>query len=701
MSLQLAAVRDLERLGEAVDVTQVVQIIQQNRKAIAETLFQSADVVLAPTDEAPREKIVAELIFLENYLLGRREFGDFLVGDKARCLRELDPTGSAQDHERRLRQERDAILRATEELFTTEQSLTLDSHLKKLHSPLTLVSSGRLNILFIGDCLGRELQCFLYPTCRSMGIDLNLTHLGGKTEFLVKKAVEEWPHEDYDLIFYSPFTHESVPEYSGIARKPFLLDGTVQEVAATAVKQAISIIEWLRNRFPAPAMFVHDSSFLVREADENSDASALKKAKQKFGGLLSRRVRYRARDTVNALMRQYLSAQAPSRRLHLLEESELTQTIGDENLRKFLAYGPDVHPTVLGFKLADLYGRIISAYLLRNKKVLVTDLDDTLWKGLIGEGSVIHLPERQLVLKDLRQKGLLLAVASKNDAANVKWDESLLRADDFVATRINWSPKAENIRSIAKELNLGTKEFIFLDDMPSERALVQGELPDVTVMDSTAETTWLTLRHLCGMSAGNTEMDRTQLYRERQRRNEFVQSHSTDRERHQAALKSLRLRVRLVNVSKKNAARVVELVNRTNQFNITGLRVTDKEILSRIGDPQRPVLCADVSDRFGENGLVSCALLQIRGDEVEIEALVLSCRVFGFGVETALVNAVKRYASTLRCRRVIARFVNTERNQPCRTFLPDHDFNQEGEFWCCELLSSCVDPDWLSVELHA
>jgi len=533
-----------------------------------------------------------------------------------------------------------------------------------------------------------------------MGIDLNLTHLGGKTEFLVKTAVEESQHPEYDLIFYSPFTHESAPEYSGISRKPFLSDAAIQDVAESAATRAIAITEWLRRRFPNPPFFIHDSSFLVREIAEDADSPVFKKAKQRVGELLSRRVREKARNMVNTRIRQYLSEQPDSRRLHLLEEYQLTQTVGEDNLRKFMMYGEDVHPTVLGVKLAELYGHIITAHSLQRKKVFVADLDNTLWEGVIGEGPVTHFGERQRILKRLREKGFVLAVCSKNDAANVKWTDSVLQEQDFAATRINWSPKTENIRSIATELNLGVKEFVFVDDMPSERALVQQELPDVTAMDSCEPGTWLVLDYVARMAANGHEMDRTRLYRERKHREEFLLSQSSDLANHRAALKSLELLARIGRVNGKTAARVAELVNRTNQFNINGARVTEAQVHSRIGDAERPVLCVDVKDRFGENGIVSCALLSAKGDELEIDALVLSCRVFGFGVETALVNAVKRLARARGARRVVAKFVSTERNRPCQSFLPDHQFERQGELWGCDRLVDCVDPDWLSVESH-
>jgi FkbH-like protein len=382
-----------------------------------------------------------------------------------------------------------------------------------------------------------------------------------------------------------------------------------------------------------------------------------------------------------------------------LDESQLVQSFGERHLARFLYYADDLHPSVLGQKLAHAYETAIAARSLAKKKVFVTDLDNTLWKGTIGDGAVEHFANRQKTLKRLRQKGFLLAISSKNEAENVLWTGAELSDEDFASKRINWLPKAGNIHSIATELNLNVREFVFIDDMPVERTLVEQGLPGITVLDGGLETTWATLDQLARLAVNPDDLDRTKLYREKKLRDDFLKEGSGEEQRHKESLKSLDLHARISHATEDNVGRVVELVNRTNQFNINGSRTTEAIVRERLGDPTRPVFCVELRDRFGDSGLVCCALVAIGSDEVEIESFVLSCRAFGFGIETALVNVIKAATHELGIGRIVAGFKATERNQACRNFLPEHNFvKRPDELWCCEDTESFEDPEWLTIE---
>jgi FkbH-like protein len=229
--------------------------------------------------------------------------------------------------------------------------------------------------------------------------------------------------------------------------------------------------------------------------------------------------------------------------------------------------------------------------------------------------------------------------------------------------------------------------------------LVERGLPGITVLDGSLDSTWATLDQLARLAVNRDGQDRTKLYREKKLRDDFLSESSDGERRHKESLKSLALHARVSDASNESIGRVVELINRTNQFNINGSRVTETMVRQRLGDPTRRVLCVEMRDRFGDSGLVCCALLAIGSDEVEIESFVLSCRAFGFGIETALFNVIKAASRDVGVGRIVARFKATERNQACRNFLPAHSFiRQSGELWCCNDAGPLKDPEWLTVE---
>lgn len=675
--------------------TELSRDLRLQRETIAKD-FSPPEAFLLVPGERLRERISGELFFLARHLAGDHAFGDFLLGEKARALQACNPQGDPHRAAELLRCERAALLATARRQLPKADIPALEAAHEELFRPLTTPPATRVRLLFIGDCLGREIQGFLYAICRRRGIETELVHLGGKTEFLIRQGVRDYQHRTYDAVFYSPVTHESIPEFSRVVTRPWSRRGVVRAAAQRAAAQAIAVAEWLREVFPAPPIFLHNTALLLRDF-EGRGYGAADRVRQWAKRVLTRPTRRAAAAVFDALLRDYLGAQGVTRNVHLLDERTLVTRVGEDQLRGVLYNVPDLHPSQLGRGLAPLYASAIAAVLLRPKKVIVSDLDNTLWEGTIGDGPVRQLPQRQQTLKALRDKGYLLAVSSKNDAANVRWDATVLREDDFVGLRINWEPKSGNIRSLASELNLKLKDFVFIDDSQVERALVQQAIPEITVLDAGDESAWESLDQVARMAPPTDGMDRTRMYQEGRSRSQYLAPAADDPERHHAALAGLGLSARIARAGPRVAARVAELVNRTNQFNLTNLRVTDALVRDRVTDPLRPVLCAEVKDRFGDCGLVAAVLLRIDDDVVQIEGFVLSCRVFGFGVETALMNAIKRLARATHRRRLVAHLVITPHNRPCHGMLPDHGFRPQGDHWCCDSFEHLEDPAWLAV----
>jgi exopolysaccharide biosynthesis WecB/TagA/CpsF family protein len=320
------------------------------------------------------------------------------------------------------------------------------------------------------------------------------------------------------------------------------------------------------------------------------------------------------------------------------------------------------------------------------RKLIVLDLDDTLWGGVVGEVGWPELKlgghdaegesfaEFQRRLKALSRRGVLLAIASKNDEAVAleaidRHPEMILKAEDFSARRINWGDKAQSIVEIARELNLGLGSVVFIDDSPVERSRVRAALPEVYVPDWPQDkllytSALLELRCLDVPHLGDEDRARVALYAvERQRKRALTRSAS-----HDEWLESLATRVRFSTLDAVNLPRAVELLNKTNQFNLRTRRLTASELRAWAGGPDREVWVVHVSDRFGDAGLVGIVGLEWGGATATLVDCVLSCRVMGRQVEEAMVWAAIHRAREGGARRVVAPFFPTPRNKPCFDF---------------------------------
>ena len=233
-----------------------------------------------------------------------------------------------------------------------------------------------------------------------------------------------------------------------------------------------------RRCYDAPC-YVHNTANVRRH-----DSSPRELAKV----WLTRRARRIARESINGRLAERIAAwRGCDGNVILLDETGLLDRYGETALGRLVYPNPIQHPGELGRLLADHYREILAAHAdLVGKKVIVCDLDNTLWKGEIGEGAVEHVVDIQGTLKELRRKGVLLAINSKNDPRNVRWDGAVLGEDDFVAAEINWDSKVTNMRRIQQGLNLKLKDFVFIDDRADQRELVREALPEVVVLDATS-----------------------------------------------------------------------------------------------------------------------------------------------------------------------------------------------------------------------
>ena len=294
---------------------------------------------------------------------------------------------------------------------------------------------------------------------------------------------------------------------------------------------------------------------------------------------------------------------------------------------------------------------------------------------------------------------MVLAICSKNDPANVHWRGSTLAENDFVHAAISWEPKVHGMKRIQAELNLKTKDFVFIDDRADELDLMRASYPDIVCLDATDPSTWRRLALWKELLDDDLEMDRTLMYQQREKRKEFVVDDVAGAKEKAELFAALELKVTIVPTRPADLKRVAELVNRTNQFNLQGSRTSFREVAAWNASPGWLLLTAQSADRFGDMGTTCVAIAQLQGDQMSVPVFVLSCRVFGYGVERAVLNHLKDVAAQKGIRRLTARHVRTPQNAPCEHFLADNGFQQDGEQWAFEVGSaSPANDEWLHVE---
>lgn len=335
--------------------------------------------------------------------------------------------------------------------------------------------------------------------------------------------------------------------------------------------------------------------------------------------------------------------------------------------------------------------RIINSLKSATKKVLVMDCDNTLWGGVVGEDGALGVQlgedapgnayaELQRYALKLRERGILLALVSKNDEADV-WEVfnrhpgMILKREHISAARINWMPKSENLRQIARDLNLGSDSLVYVDDSAAECAEVGANAPEVLTihLDGDAAYNVRLIDSACAfdqLTLTSEDLQRADMVaQERQR-----ETLRTEVKTMEEYLAGLGLRVRIARVSEEQLARVTQLVNKTNQFNVTTTRRSEADVRALWQDPAWHLFALSVTDRFGDYGLTGVVFCVERPESWEIDTLVLSCRVLGRGVETALAAVLQAQAQARGKPMLRGRYIPTAKNALCKSYYSDHGF---------------------------
>jgi FkbH-like protein len=561
----------------------------------------------------------------------------------------------------------------------------------------------RLKVAFLRSYTVEPAILLLRAMARLHGVELTVKV--GEFNSYAQEVIDpaSWLYQfNPDLIFLACQTRDLAPDlWHGSCD---VSSEEAESLLTGIVTPIVSLIARLRTRTNA--------SLIIQNLEQPHIPNAgLLDSRRQIGqsaliGMVNRRLSLEARNHAGVYILDYDALIARHGRRRWTDE------------KKWLTSRSPVAAECLVFAARE-YLRFILPLSGRQSKVLVVDLDNTLWGGVIGEDGMTGIgigPEYpgaayrslQRAIAQIAERGILLAICSKNnlnDAMEVleKHPEMLLRPRDFAAIRINWVDKAQNLRDIAAELNLGLDSLAFLDDNPVERQRVRLELPEVTVIDLPADpigyaATVLSCPVFERLAVTAEDSARGGYYAAQRERKSSESSAGSLEDFY----RSLEMKSEVLAVTPATLARIAQLTQKTNQLNTTTRRYTESDIQSMAEDPAWTLFAVRIVDRFGDNGIVGVVILHRVGETLDIDTFLLSCRVIGRTVETMMLSQVCKIGIESGCRRVTGWFLPTPKNEPASKIYPGNGFarieeSDSGSLWALRLPEQSIQkPEWIA-----
>ena len=373
----------------------------------------------------------------------------------------------------------------------------------------------------------------------------------------------------------------------------------------------------------------------------------------------------------------------------------------DEKLWNYSKYmcSPDHFPYI-----TESFSQIIAATKGKMSKCIVLDLDETLWGGIIGDDGLEGIKigndregepylRFQKYLLQLKDRGYILAVCSKNEYENAilpfrEHPEMLIKEDDISVFIANWNNKPQNMEQISRVLNIGLDSLIYLDDSVFERNQMRAMLPQVITPDLPEDPAdYIRAIEQEGIfetvSISKEDRHRSKMYKSEAQRNiESAKYKNID-----DFLKSLEMKVQFKTFDNINLPRIVQLIQRTNQFNLRTQRYSENQIKDFMKNPQKyfPVY-VKLQDKYGDYGLVSVLILEIKNDHMFISEFIMSCRVFKRGLENFIMNQIVLEAKGRKIKKIVGEYILTKKNSPVKDLYKNFNFklieeNESSSIW--------------------
>jgi FkbH-like protein len=410
-------------------------------------------------------------------------------------------------------------------------------------------------------------------------------------------------------------------------------------------------------------------------------------------GILEQKQEFGFSEAISTLNAKIREAYRKDSQIFVFDYDQFCSSIGKAQIidQKFYYLG-DLRLALRHFPaLANEYLSIIKPLCAQIKKCLVLDLDNTLWGGVIGEDGLAKIRlgptpegrpfmEFQQGLRALQRRGLILAINSKNNQADVdevfeKHPYMVLRKEDFAATRINWTDKVTNMRELAQELNIGLDSFVFFDDDDLNCEMVRTSLPEVHTVqmpeDSSLHVGVLKdLKELSVLQLTAEDAKKSLLYADQKRREQLKGTASDITE----YLRALGTKLTLEGATSFNIPRLAQMTQKTNQFNMTTHRYQEEDIQNFAASTSHMVIAANVADKFGDNGLTGLAIVCKDESRWTIDSFLLSCRVIGRKVEESIFEFILERARAAGARTIVGEFKPTAKNEPAKKFYRECGF---------------------------
>ena len=436
-------------------------------------------------------------------------------------------------------------------------------------------------------------------------------------------------------------------------------------------------------------------------------------------GLIETKSEFGFHDMISEINQELSKIAKDESSVYVYNFNQFVSKFGEKNIfdyRQFFIGDIKIAFDYIPYLANDLMG-YVKPMLGLNRKCIVLDLDNTLWGGIVGEDEFDGIElgqssngkafvEFQKHLLSLWQQGIILAINSKNnfeDAIKIirEHPDMVLKEEHFASLQINWNDKAQNLKVISEELNIGLSSIVYFDDDPVNQERIKQEIPEVLTVKLPEDPSQYTdilmsLNDFNVLQKTDEDLKRGKMYSQQRQRAELEQSTKSIDD----FLKQLNIKVKIKKADKFTIPRISQLTLKTNQFNLTTKRYQEEDILKFSSDNNMIVGCAQIEDKFGDSGITNAFIIEKNDKEWKIDTFLLSCRIIGRGIEDAIISYILNEAKNQGVEKIRADFIPTKKNIPAEAFLPNCGFKKENGYWIYDLNDSIKTPDHLLLEVE-